>query len=52
MTTLGLQLLLPLVAGWVNRNQPEVIDFLQAENRLLREQLGPRRPRFSDADRP
>jgi hypothetical protein len=51
VTTPGLQFLLALVTGWVNRNQQEVIDYLQAENRLLRERLGPRRLRFSDADR-
>jgi len=51
VTTPGLQFLVALVAGWLNRSQQEVIDFLQAENRFLREQLGPRRLRFSDADR-
>jgi putative transposase len=40
-----------VIAGWVNRNQQEVINYLQAENRFLREQLGQRRLRFSDADR-
>jgi transposase InsO family protein len=51
VTTSGLQFLVALVAGWVNRNQQEVINYLQAENRLLRERLGPRPLRFSDADR-
>jgi hypothetical protein len=51
VTAPGLRFLLALVAGWVNRNQQGVIDFLQAENRFLREQLGPRRLRLSDADR-
>jgi hypothetical protein len=41
VTAPGLQFLVALVSGWVNRNQQEVIDFLQAENRLLLEQLGP-----------
>ena len=39
------------MAGWVNRSQQDVIDSLQAENRILREQLGGRRLRLSDAQR-
>src|SRR3954469_15669039 len=39
------------LAGWVNQQQRDVIDYLQAENRVLREQLGPRRLRFTDAQR-
>jgi hypothetical protein len=41
------QFLVLLVAGWVNRHQLEVIDYLREENRVLREQLGSRRPRFT-----
>jgi hypothetical protein len=51
VTTSGLQVLVALFANWVNRNQQQAINYLQAENRFLREQLGPRRLRFSDADR-
>lgn len=39
------------MAGWVNRGQQDVIEYLQAENRILREQLGGQRLRFSDAQR-
>ena len=39
------------LAGWVNQQQREVIDYLQEENRALREQLGPRRLRFTDDQR-
>jgi len=39
------------MAGWVNRSQRDVIEYLQAENRTLREQLGGRRLRLSDAQR-
>jgi len=46
-----LSLLLMVVAGWVHRHQLIVIEFLQAENRLLRERLRGRRIRFSDAER-
>lgn len=33
------------LAGWINEQQRDVIDSLQKENRVLREQLGPRRLR-------
>ena len=46
-----LQFVLVAVAGWVNQQQREVIDYLQEENRALREQLGPRRLRFTDEQR-
>jgi hypothetical protein len=39
------------LAGWVNRHQQSVIEYLQAENRALREQLGPKRIRWTDAQR-
>ena len=48
---LYLQLLLLTVSGWVNRHQQCVIEYLQAENRVLREQLGPKRIRWTDAQR-
>ena len=51
MTIPGLQFLVAAVAGWVNRHQLEAIEYLQSENRLLRERLGPGRLRFSDAER-
>jgi hypothetical protein len=43
--------LLVALGGWVNQQQREVIDYLQAENRVLREQLGARRLRFTDDQR-
>jgi transposase InsO family protein len=39
------------MAGWINQQQRDVIDYLQTENRVLREQLGPRRLRFTDHQR-
>ena len=45
------QLLLLTVSGWVNRHQQSVIEYLQAENRSLREQLGLKRIRWTDAQR-
>ena len=43
--------LLVALAGWINQQQRDVIDYLQEENRVLREQLGPRRLRFTDDQR-
>ena len=51
MERLPLQFLMLTVAGWVNRHQQEVIDYLQEENRVLREQLGGKRLRFTDVQR-
>ena len=40
-----------ILAGWVNRQQLQIIEYLEAENRVLRERLGVRRIRFTDAER-
>ena len=45
------QFLIVAVAGWINQQQRDVIDYLQEENRVLREQLGPGRLRFTDSQR-
>src|SRR5437667_6431071 len=39
------------MAGWMNRHQQQVIEYLIEENRVLREQIGYRRMRFSDDQR-
>ena len=39
------------IAGWMNQHQQQVIEFLMEENRVLREQMGTRRMRFSDDQR-
>ena len=39
------------IAGWMNQHQHHVIDYLTEENRVLREQIGARRIRFSDDQR-
>ena len=46
-----LEFLMLLFAGWVNRHQQDVIEYLQEENRALREQLGGKRLRFTDLQR-
>lgn len=39
------------VAGWMNQQQQQAIDYLREENRVLREQLGGRRLRLNDGQR-
>ncbi len=51
MNTLHLQFLILIIAGWVNRSQQDVIEYLQAENRVLREQLRDGRLLFTDGQR-
>jgi hypothetical protein len=51
MSAAPLQFLLLLFAGWVNRRQQVVIDYLIEENWVLREQLRGRRLRFTDDQR-
>ena len=46
-----LRFVLVTLAGWMNQGQRDVIEYLQEENRALREQLGPRRLRFTDDQR-
>jgi putative transposase len=48
---LPLQLLLLFFAGWVNRAQQDVIEYLKAEIAVLMELLGDRRPRLTDGQR-
>ena len=43
--------MLTVASGWVNRHQLIVIEFLQAENQLLKHRLRGKRIRFSDAER-
>jgi len=39
------------LAGWISRQQVIVIEYLKAENRMLRERLKGRSLRFSDKER-
>ena len=45
------RLLLICLAGWLNQREQDVIDYLQQENRVLREQLGGKRLHFTDDQR-
>ena len=47
----ALQFLVLTFAGWVNRHQEDLIEYLREENRVLREQLGSRPLRLTDAQR-
>ena len=51
MNSLQLEFLILIFAGWVNRSQQDVIEYLQEENRVLREQLSGKRLRFTDRQR-
>ena len=46
-----LQILLAALAGWVNRHQQHIIEYLQVENRVLKEQLGGKRLRLTENQR-
>jgi hypothetical protein len=46
-----LQILLTMLAGWMQRHQQQVITYLQAENRILKAQLRGGRLRLTDTDR-
>lgn len=47
----ALQFLILTVCGWMNRRQLATIEYLKAENRVLREQLGNRRLRLTPGQR-
>ena len=51
MNSLHVQFLMLMFVGWVNRSQQEVIEYLQAEIRVLREQVGKDRILFTDGQR-
>src|SRR6516162_9913519 len=46
-----LQMLLVTLAGWVNRHQQRVIEYLVEENRVLKEQVMAGRLRLTDDQR-
>ena len=47
----ALQFVVLIVSGWMNRQQQEVIEYLRAENGVLRERLGGGRLLLSDDQR-
>ena len=45
------QIFVAAMAGWITRQQDAVIEYLREENRVLKQQLGHRRPRLTDDQR-
>lgn len=45
------QLMFLVFAGWVNRQQQEVIEYLRTENQVLKEKLGKKRILLNDDQR-
>lgn len=45
------QFLLVILAGWINQQQQEVIDYLRTENQVLKEKLGKKRILLNDDQR-
>jgi len=45
------RVLLVAVAGWMNQEQLQIIEYLREENRVLRAQIDDRRLRFDDDQR-
>jgi transposase InsO family protein len=45
------QLLLVILAGWINHQQQEVIEYLRTENQILKESHGKKRIRLNDDQR-
>ena len=50
-STGSVRFVLIAVAGWMNQWEYQMMDYLREENRVLREQFGPRRLRFNDDQR-
>ncbi len=45
------QILVAAMAGWITRQQDAVVEYLREENRVLKQQLGRKRLRLTDAQR-
>ncbi len=44
-------MLLMMLAGWINRHQQDMIEYLKTENKILREKLGKKRLLLNDSQR-
>ena len=51
METVALQFVVATIAGWINRQQQHLIDYLMEENRVLRGKVSGKRIRFTDKER-
>ena len=45
------KLLVAILAGWISRQQQQAIDYLMAENKVLKEKLGKKRILLNDDQR-
>ena len=50
-TSLPMHFLVVVFAGWLNRQQQAVIEYLKSENEILKSQLKGRRLRLTDEER-
>jgi hypothetical protein len=46
-----IEMLLVMLAGWLNRHQQDVIEYLKEKNKILREKLGKKRIILNDNQR-
>jgi hypothetical protein len=46
-----LQVLIAMMAGWINRHQQHIITYLKAENQVLKAKLPQQRLRLTDTER-
>ena len=44
-------MLLMMLAGWINRHQQDMIEYLKEDNKILREKLGKKRILLNDDQR-
>ena len=44
-------MLMMMLAGWINRHQQDMLEYLKAENKILREKLGRKRLLLNDDQR-
>ena len=51
MNAAQLQVLIVILAGWINRSQQNFIEYLQEENRILRKRRGGTRLLSTDSQR-
>ncbi len=51
MKTKPYTILLAMIAGWINRHQQDVIEYLREENKILQEKLGNKRIILNDNQR-
>jgi len=51
MKTRPWTMLLVMMAGWLNRHQQDVIEYLKEENKILREKLGNKRILLNDSQK-